>query len=542
MDGCARILVVTPGNLRQSHLYVRGHYDFFPTDCFGPARKSAPNKGRDVEIFLEGLNETVKTDIATDRRTGKPRGFFRGRIWVRRFFQHHKLSAGDRLRLERVATRKYRLCIQSKLATTPKPGLKGDCPVISLFSGAMGLDLGLEQAGIQTSLAVEIDEVCCATMRKNRPKLDVWEIDATKLDGKALLTRLGNPKEVFLMVGGPPCQSFCSGGKRAGLSDPRGNLIYVYLKLLQEIRPHYFVLENVANIITAALRHRPIDQRPGRQWNLSIYSRNKPKGDNSARPMSPDELSGSAIRQIIADVSEVGYHLSFSIVDSADYGAPQHRLRFIMFGARDTKAPLAPIPTHADDSVDRLPVRTARDAIYDLKENPGPHSKYTPEVARFFELIPPGGNWRHLPKDLQRDALGAASMAAGGGKTGFYRRLAWDAPSPTITGRANRKGSALCHPEAVRPLSVRECARLQGFPDAWDFLGSMNRQYLQVGNAVPTQLGAAIGQALCAALDGGKKPEQNSFDLEQALILSLRRLRSSARNKKCRNDRQPTWL
>lgn len=340
------------------------------------------------------------------------------------------------------------------------------------------------------------------------------------------------------MVGGPPCQSFCSGGKRAGLSDPRGNLIYVYLKLINEVRPRFFILENVANIATAALRHRPIAQRPGKHWNLSIYNGKKGHGDDSAPAMESDELSGSAVRQIISDITELGYHLSFSIVDAAEYGAPQHRLRFIMFGARDSLAPVIPPPTHGDRSIKQVPYCTVSDAIYDLRESPGPHSKYTPEVAKFFRIVPPGGNWRDLPKELQREALGEASLAAGGGKTGFYRRLSWDLPSPTITGRANRKGSALCHPEAIRPLSVRECARLQGFPDEWVFTGPMNRQYLQVGNAVPLQLGKAVGQAVLAALDGvNRRVRQNPFDLEQALILAVKKLRASARNKRSSNNR-----
>jgi DNA (cytosine-5)-methyltransferase 1 len=408
----------------------------------------------------------------------------------------------------------------------------------------MGLDLGLEEAGIHSTLTVEIDAICCATMRKNRPNLDVWETDINTLDGEALLARYGNPKDVFLMVGGPPCQSFCSGGKRAGLSDPRGNLIYVYLKLINEVRPQFFVLENVANIVTAALRHRPIAQRPGKHWNLSVYNATKGHGHDSAPAMEPEELSGSAIRQIISDVTGLGYHLSFSVVDSADYGAAQRRFRFIMFGSRDSQAPLMACPTHGDQSTQQVPQRTVRDAIYDLKDNPGPHSKYTPDVAKFFEMVPPGGNWRHLPKELQRDALGEASLAAGGGKTGFYRRLSWDSPSPTITGRANRKGSALCHPEATRPLSVRECARLQGFPDDWVFTGSMNRQYMQVGNAVPVQLGSAIGQAVLASVSGpDRQVTQNSFDLDQALVAAVKRLRATAKNKrpgKNRRDNEPT--
>jgi DNA (cytosine-5)-methyltransferase 1 len=413
-------------------------------------------------------------------------------------------------------------------------------PVVSLFSGAMGLDLGLEQVGIEATLAVEVDPYCCSTIRQNRPGIDVWETDIQQIDGNAIRARLQNPKDIFLMVGGPPCQSFCPGGKRAALSDPRGNLIYTYLNLLQEIRPRLFVLENVANLVTAALRHRPIAERPGRHWNLSVYDRKNGDHGSDSAPMEPDELSGSAIRQIIRDVGGLGYQISLSVVDAADYGAPQHRLRFLMFGARDSSALEIVPPTHGDRSADLLRFQTVRDAIYDLRPTPGPHSEYTADVAKYFALIPPGGNWRNLPKDLQREALGDASYEAGGGKTGFFRRLSWGCPSPTITGRANRKGSALCHPEAIRPLSVRECARLQGFPDEWCFTGAMNRQYMQVGNAVPVHLGAMIGRTLLRSLTGEPGRNGSCDHLEVALDKAVNRLRSTAHNKRGNDDRRPT--
>src|SRR6266853_1568166 len=103
-------------------------------------------------------------------------------------------------------------------------------PVVSVFSGAMGLDLGLEQIGIKPNLAIEIDPYCCLTIKKNRPEIDAWQADIQDLAGEEIRKRLQNPKDISLMVGGPPCQSFCPGGKRAALSDPRGNLIYTYLK------------------------------------------------------------------------------------------------------------------------------------------------------------------------------------------------------------------------------------------------------------------------------------------------------------------------
>ena len=208
-----------------------------------------------------------------------------------------------------------------------------------------------------------------------------------------------------------------------------------------------------------------------------------------------------------------------------------------MFGARDGAAPKVEPPTHGERG--SQPFRTVRDAIHDLRDNPGPHSEYTPDVAKYFALVPPGGNWRNLPKDLQRDALGKASYEAGGGKTGFYRRLAWDSLAPTITGRANRKGR-----RCVTPMRSGRCpcgnARLQGFPDDWQFTGAMNRQYMQVGNAVPVHLGAVIGRAISRNCSCEAARDGFSAHLEIALDKAVERLRSSARNKRGKDEQHPT--
>ncbi|MGR2737337.1 DNA cytosine methyltransferase [Billgrantia sp. Q4P2] len=402
--------------------------------------------------------------------------------------------------------------------------------VWSFFTGAMGLDIGLERAGLETTLAVENDRACRKVIAQNRPQItqpengDVSHISVKELRG----LRGCETSDVFLMVGGPPCQSFSSGGKRAALGDPRGNLIYEYLSLIKEVRPEYFVLENVANLVTAALRHRKIEDRPGKHWSLKKYQEGKVITDCGTKQLEWDEMPGSAVTAILEDVEKLGYSVSFGVLDAADHGAPQHRLRFIMIGARNGGAPEMPLPSHGDAESGLLPFRTVREAIQDIKDNPGDHSRYTPEVARFFELVPAGGNWRNLPIELQKEALGG-SYAAGGGKTGFFRRLPWDSPSPTVTGRPNRKGSAMCHPEQVRPLSVKECSRLQGFPDNWKFSGSMSSQYLQVGNAVPTALGKAVGDAILAHFNG-RHSEQR--DYKEMLQDAQYALRSRARNKK----------
>jgi DNA (cytosine-5)-methyltransferase 1 len=241
-------------------------------------------------------------------------------------------------------------------------------------------------------------------------------------------------------------------------------------------------------------------------------------------------MSGSALRQIVRDATGLGYHISFGVLDAADYGAPQHRLRFVMLGSRDHPPAALPTPTHG---VDGAPYATVRDAIWRLRETPGPHSAYTEAVKRFFALVPPGKNWRALDPEMQKAALGG-SYASGGGKTGFFRRLGWDTPAPTITGRANRKGSALCHPEFDRPISVAEAAALQGFPPDWRFVGAMNHGYMQVGNAVPVPLGKAIGEAIAAHdLVRQSHPVQHP-DMETMMAMAVARLRASARNKVAR--------
>ncbi|GAB4189784.1 MAG: hypothetical protein OHK0022_02200 [Roseiflexaceae bacterium] len=394
----------------------------------------------------------------------------------------------------------------------------------SFFSGAMGLDLGLEQSGLDITLAVEIDDFCCQTISKNKPDLDVLKEDVTILGADRLRKHRNFDGDVFLMVGGPPCQSFSPGGKRAGLSDPRGNLIYEYLRLIKEVRPQFFVFENVANITTAALQHRPIKERPGQHWSLKKYEEGKISGLNE------EELSGSAFRQILVDIESLGYHVVFSVLDAADFGTPQHRLRFVMIGSRDNVQLSLPKPTHGKPGSGKLPFATLRDVIYNIKDDPGPHASYTPQVAHFFDLVPQGGNWRSLPKEIQVIAMGGAYYS-GGGKTGFFRRLSWDTPAPTITGRANRKGSSACHPEATRPLSVKECARIQGFPDFWRFAGSMSQQYLQIGNAVPVALGRAIGRTIMSLDSNIKTHTSTKSDLESMFINSVSRLRLSARNK-----------
>ena len=240
----------------------------------------------------------------------------------------------------------------------------------SFFTGAMGFDLGLESVGLQPTLANEIDNRFCETIRKNRPSIDLIEGDIADLTGSGLRLRRRFDDEVYLMAGGPPCQPFSPGGKRAALNDPRGNLIYEYFRLISEVSPRYFVLENVANITTAALKHRPIAERPGKHWSLKQYDGSLNRQINGIKPLSEEEMSGSALKRIALDARSLGYRIAFSVVDAADYGAPQHRLRFVMLGSKDHPPPAMPPVTHGDGGRSFV---TVRDAIWSMQDNPGPH-------------------------------------------------------------------------------------------------------------------------------------------------------------------------
>ena len=170
-----RLFRVTAGNLRQNHLYIHGHYDFFPVDCIGASRKSGNGNGVAIRILLDGLRKTVETDIGSDARTGKPRRFFRGRTWIRQFYEYHNIKTGDVLALERVGKRRYRLYpFDAKterqhdwheLLDVPLPG-RGPS-VVELFAGCGGMALGFKRAGFRTVLANEWDAAACETLRKN---------------------------------------------------------------------------------------------------------------------------------------------------------------------------------------------------------------------------------------------------------------------------------------------------------------------------------------------------------------------------------------
>lgn len=342
--------------------------------------------------------------------------------------------------------------------------------VVSLFSGGGGADIGLTQAGLEVAVSHDYNAHAVATLRANVDHPVVHGDIRAQVDAdpacRFLLDPAGlEPGEAFVVVGGPPCQTFSQAGQRAGVADPRGTLWETYAKVVEATRPRFFVMENVKGILTTL-----------------------------ADPSNPK--SGPLVDAILARFHAMGYTTVHGVLDAVCYGAPQFRERLVILGSRDGEDIFLPEPTHWQRHQDpACRWRTLRDAIADLN-NPGPGSTFIKNVE-YFRHIPAGGDWRDLPERLKVKMFGAAWRDRDISKCRFAR-LAWNEPTATLTTDPTSRFAPFTHPTEHRPLSVRECARLQGFPDNWQFRGGLVAQYTQVGNAWAVPLGRAIGQALVA--------------------------------------------
>jgi DNA (cytosine-5)-methyltransferase 1 len=344
----------------------------------------------------------------------------------------------------------------------------------------MGLDLGLEAAGFETALALEINKDAIDTIRLNRPALAlITERIETVSTREMLRTAALRKEDVCIVSGGPCCQTFSTAGKRESLADSRGGLFRHFKRVVAETRPRFFVMENVKGILSAAVRHRPLKQRgPGHP------------------PLARDEELGSALRTICHELSDLDYFVIFGLLNCADYGTPQTRLRVVFIGSRDGEDITLPPATHASvPSNGKLPWVTLGDSIRGF-EDKSPEFRQFREVQKvYLRQLRAGQNWRDLPQALQKAALGGA-FDSWGGRCGFYRRLSWDKPAPTLTTCPTGQATTLCHPTKLRPLSIREYIALQQFPETWQFAGSTTQKYVQIGNAVPLGLGEAVGRML----------------------------------------------
>ena len=348
-------------------------------------------------------------------------------------------------------------------------------PVVSLFSGAMGLDLGLQAAGLHVAVAQDIDPWAASTIRENGHLVVEGDLRA-ELKADASCKTLLKPaklrsQDVFAVVGGPPCQSFSTAGHRRGTLDARGGLVRDFSRVVEAIQPRFFVMENV-------------------------------KGMTSMRANPADSSSPLFMDGVCRRFRSLGYHIVFGVLDAVHYGTAQFRERFVIIGSRDNEAIFLPAPTHFHmHQSEQYRWRTLRHVIGDLQDVPGPVAKFSPKVMEYLKRVPEGGNWKSLPLNMVEAAMGGAYLS-GGGKVGFYRRLSFDAPAPTLVTSPIQKATALCHPRELRPLSVKEYARIQGFPDDWKISGSTTECYRQIGNAVPVPLGKAIGDMLRSVAEG----------------------------------------
>ncbi len=356
---------------------------------------------------------------------------------------------------------------------------------LSFFSGAMGLDLGFEKAGIEISLACEVDKRCRQTILANRPDIGLIG-DITLYSASDILDYAGIPEgNIDIILGGPPCQAFSTAGQRKSFNDERGNVFLTYIDLILQLRPKYAVIENVRGLLSAPLNHRPHAKR----------------GDKNA-PLETDEKPGGALTYILHKLRQGGYSFSFNLYNTANYGVPQIRERVVIICSRDgDKVPYLN-PTHSDDSNYGLPNwRTLRDAIHALDDSKAEYIDFPEKRRVYYRMLKEGQYWKHLPIDLQKEALGK-SFYSGGGKTGFLRRLGWEKPSCTLVTHPAMPATDICHPDDDRPLSIQEYKRIQQFPDDWIVCGSLVEQYRQIGNAVPVGFGEAIGKAILSHMQG----------------------------------------
>lgn len=324
---------------------------------------------------------------------------------------------------------------------------------VELFAGAGGLALGMEMAGFQHVLLNEFDHEACETLRVNRPGWNVVEEDIHTVDFTGLKGK------VDFLSGGFPCQAFSYAGKRRGFEETRGTLFFELARAVKEIQPKVFLCENVKGL--------------------------------------REHDNGRTLETITNVIEELGYSLiPPRVLKAVMFKVPQKRERLFLVAVRKDFADKVSF----DWPAPYRRVMTLRDAFFagdlypvDVPESEG--QQYPEKKRNVMDLVPMGGDWRDLPEEVAKEYM-KGSYNLGGGKTGMARRLSLDEPSLTLTCAPAQKQTERCHPTQTRPLTVREYARIQTFPDDWNFSGNMSSKYKQIGNAVPVNLAYAMGRAV----------------------------------------------
>ena len=328
---------------------------------------------------------------------------------------------------------------------------------IELFAGAGGLALGVEKAGFHTIGLVEFNKDACDTLKRNRPEWNVICDDIANVSNQNLEQLFGiKRRELDLLSGGAPCQSFSSAGKRLGLEDARGTLFYHYAVFLEKLQPKMFLFENVKGLLTH---------------------------------------DGGKTYQIILDIFEkAGYEIQKDVLNAWDYGVAQKRERLITVGIR--RDLINKVNFVFPQKHEYRPV--LKDVLQNVPDSVG--VPYGEAKRKIFELVPPGGYWKDIDPNIAK-AYMKSCWNMGGGRTGILRRLSMDEPSLTVLTSPSQKQTERCHPLEARPFTVRENARCQSFPDEWEFCGSVMSQYKQVGNAVPVNLAYEVAKQIYNALE-----------------------------------------
>ena len=349
---------------------------------------------------------------------------------------------------------------------------------LSFFSGAMGLDIGMEQGGIKALLACEFNKYCRMTIQKNRPKMAlIGDINKYTPEEIIRMAKIPEGRKVDVIFGGPPCQAFSTAGARRALNDERGNVFLRFIEIVKAIKPTYLVIENVRGLLSAPYPYGNVEE----------------------------PIKGGALCVIMDCLKAAGYTMSFELYNAANFGAPQIRERIVMIGKLGDEKVSYLKPTHNKQGTDGLsPWRTLRDAFSVLADDTEHHYIEFPEKRlKFYRMLSEGQYWKDLPPKAQEEAMGW-KIHMGGGKTGFFRRLSYDKPSPTLVTNPTMPATDLCHPTENRPLSVEEYACIQEFPQNWKICGPILEQYKQIGNAVPIKLGQAIAKTIIDDMNGIK--------------------------------------
>lgn len=329
---------------------------------------------------------------------------------------------------------------------------------LELFAGAGGLALGLEEAGFKNVGNVEIDKDAAETLRINRPNWNVIEGDINEIAAEGISQYLDFDDELDLISGGVPCQAFSYAGKGKGFADTRGTLFHPMSLIIQELKPKTFILENVRGLTT--------------------------------------HDKGRTLETMLEVFEKSGYEVVWNVLNAWDYDTAQKRERMFMIGIRDDIYANQKQAYAYPMKQEYKPV--LRDVLKDVPKSEG--REYSKKKYAVMELVPPGGCWVDLPEDVAK-AYMKKSYYLGGGKRGIARRMSWDEPSLTLTTAPDMKQTERCHPDETRPFTVREYARIQAFPDEWEFSGGVTSQYKQIGNAVPVTLAKYVGLSIIEYLN-----------------------------------------